>query len=66
MKRRDMLGLSDEEKIKVYEKIGHTTKGVKVREHKSGFPAVTVDYKTIHILTDCLSLEKWFAEKRRR
>ena len=57
----------DEEKEKVYEQI-HALylqcKSVKVKEHKSGFPAVTVDCEEIHILTDILSLEQWWAKKK--
>ena len=40
-------------------------KHVKVKEHKSGFPAVTVDCEDIHILTDILSLEQWWAKKKK-
>ena len=32
---------------------------VSIKEHKSGFPAVTVDCGDVHILTDILSLEEW-------
>jgi hypothetical protein len=57
----------DEEKEKVYEQI-HALylqgKSVKVKEHKSGFPAVTVDCEDIHILTDIISLEHWWAKKK--
>ena len=67
MKRKDMRLYSDNEKEKVYEQI-HARhlqgKSVKVKEHKSGFPAVTVDYEDIHILTDIISLEQWWAKKK--
>jgi len=33
---------------------------VSIKEHPSGFPAVTVDCGEIHILTDILSLEEWW------
>jgi hypothetical protein len=57
----------DDEKEKEYEQI-HALylqgKSVRVKEHKSGFPAVTVDCEEIHILTDILSLEQWWAKKK--
>ena len=37
---------------------------VSVKEHKSGFPAVTVDCGDVHILTDILSLEEWWEKKK--
>ncbi len=60
--RRDMRADTDESKIAVYEQI--TLKwlngsSIKIKEHKSGFPAVTVDCDDIHILTDCLSVEEY-------
>ena len=39
-------------------------KPVEVQEHESGFPAVTVDCEDIHILTDIISLEKWWSKKK--
>jgi len=51
----------DEEKEKVYDQINERylkAKPITVREHKSGFPAVTVDTEGIHIITDCISLEQ--------
>jgi hypothetical protein len=63
--RKDIMPYPNLEKEEVYEEIhkryksGHS---VSVKEHKSGFPAVTVDCEDIHILTDCLSLEAWWAE----
>jgi len=63
-----MLSL-DEEKEKVYDQIHtlyHQGKEVKLREHKSGFPAVTVDCEDIHILTDIISLEQWWAKHKQK
>jgi len=63
VKRRDIIELPDEEKAEIYEQIDQLyRKGseVKLREHRSGFPAITVDCEDIHILTDCLSLELWY------
>ena len=66
--RKDIMLDPDAEKEKVYEQV-HTLylqgKAVKVRQHKSGFPAVTVDAEDIHILTDILSLEQWWARKKK-
>jgi len=67
MRRKDMRLDPDEEKEKVYEQIhAHYLQGksVRVKEHKSGFPAVTVDCEDIHILTDIISLEQWWAKKK--
>lgn len=63
MKRQNLLGLADEGKYKIYDSIGREAKGVKVKEHKDGFPLLTVDWKGVHLLTDCLSLEEWFGKK---
>lgn len=63
MPREDIRHLSDEEKAKRYEEVDqlfHQGKKVAVRAHKSGFPAVTLDCESIHLLTDCLSLEDWW------
>ena len=57
----------DEEKEKTYEEISGLYlqgKTVKIREHKSGFPAVTVDCEDIHIITDIISLEQWWAKNK--
>lgn len=65
---KDIRLQSDEEKEKVYEQIEALYlqgKEVKVKEHKSGFPAITVDCGDIHILTDCISAELWRKKKRR-
>jgi len=68
MRHKDIMLDSDEEKGKVYEQINALFlqgKHVKVKEHKSGFPAVTVDCEDIHILTDSISLEQWWAKKKK-
>ncbi len=68
MRHKDILLDADEEKGKVYEQINNLFlqgKYVKVKEHKSGFPAVTVDCEDIHILTDIISLEQWCAKKKK-
>lgn len=68
-KYKDIFRLSDKEKEKQYEEI-HALylqgKRVSVKEHKSGFPAVTVDCEDIHILTDVLSLESWWAKRKKQ
>ena len=69
MKRKDIRTEPDEEKEKVYEQVHNLFlegKRVKVREHRSGFPAVTVDCEDIHILTDIISLEQWWDKKNKR
>ena len=69
MERKDIRLDADEEKEKVYDQINNLylqQKVIKVREHRSGFPAVTVDCEDIHILTDILSLERWWAKKKER
>ncbi len=69
MERKDIRLAPDEEKEKVYEEI-HALflqgKGIKMREHKSGFPAITVDCQDFHLLTDCLSLEAWQRKKKEK
>ena len=68
IKRKDIMLTPDDEKEKAYEQIDEFYKSgspVSVKEHRSGFPAVTVDCGEIHILTDCLSLEAWWAKRRR-
>ncbi len=67
MRRKDIMMESDEEKEKVYDQIHDLYlqgKAIKLREHGSGFPAVTVDCEDIHIITDCISLEQWWAKKK--
>jgi len=59
---------SGQEKDKIYLQIDNLFrqgKKVSVKDHNSGFPAVMVDCEDIHILTDVLSLEDWFATKKR-
>ena len=68
MDRKDIRLSPDEEKEKVYCQI-HTHwlggKEVTMKEHRSGFPAVTVDCEDIHILTDIISLEQWWGKKKK-
>ena len=69
MKRKDIRQDPDEEKGKVYDQINERylqAKPITVREHKSGFPAVSVDCEDIHIITDTISLERWWAKKKER
>jgi len=69
MKRKDIRQDPDEEKEKVYDQINERylqAKPITVREHKSGFPAVSVDCEGIHIITDIISLERWWAKKKER
>ncbi len=63
IKRLDIRNLPDQEKDQHYEQadaLYRQGKAVTVKEHRSGFPAVTVDCVDIHLLTDCLSLEAWW------
>ena len=65
--RIDIRAASDEEKYKYYEEVDalyKQGKKVKVREHKDGFPTVTVDCENIHLLTDILTLEEFHRKKR--
>ena len=67
MERKDIRLSPDEEKGKVYEEIHNLYlqgKSVRLKEHKSGFPAITVDCEDIHIITDIISLEQWWAKKK--
>ena len=67
MKREDIMLKPKEEKERVYLKIDTLFQlgiEVSIKEHKSGFPAVTVDCGDVHILTDILSLEEWWAKKK--
>ena len=67
MLRKDIMMSPGEEKEKVYDQIHalyHQGKEARIREHRSGFPAVTVDCEDIHILTDIISLEQWWAKKK--
>ena len=66
---KDMRLDPDAEKEKVYEQINGLFlqgKSVKVKEHKSGFPAITIDAEDIHVLTDILSLEQWWRQEALR
>jgi len=57
---KDIRSAPGEEKVKVYgqiDELHRAGKPVIIREHKSGFPAVTVECGEIFILTDCLSIE---------
>jgi len=67
VRRKDIMMSPDEEKEKVYEQINDLYlqgKAITVREHRSGFPAVSVDAGDIHIITDCISLEQWWTKKK--
>lgn len=66
MQHKDMRLLSDKKKYETYDKIGTKARGVKVEEHSSGFPAITVDYRDFHLLTDCLSVEEWWKERQNK
>ena len=69
MPRDDIRLKPNEVKEKVYCQIqAHylTGKAVSMKEHKSGFPSVTVDCEDIHILTDILSIEQWWAKLKQR
>lgn len=64
---RDLPVLVRSTKEEVYEqidKVFHSCATVSVKEHHSGFPAVTVDCGETHIITDCLSLEEWWAKRK--
>lgn len=66
--RKDIRAASAEEKQEVYKLIdGLVELGIpaSIKEHRSGFPAVTVDCGEIYILTDILSLEEWWAKKKK-
>jgi hypothetical protein len=66
--RKDIRLTSVEEKEETYKLIdGLVELGipVAVKEHRSGFPAITVDCGEVHILTDILSLEAWWAKKKK-
>jgi hypothetical protein len=68
VRRKDIRLSPDEEKEETYKLIdGLVELGipVSVKEHRSGFPAVTVDCGEVHILTDILSLEAWSAKKKK-
>jgi hypothetical protein len=67
-KYKDLMLAPRPEKEQTYEEIHKLYKSgipVSVKEHRSGFPAVTVDCGDLHILTDCLSLEEWWARVKK-
>lgn len=69
---KDIMTWTEEQKNQLYSRIDrlHYDEGVqvKVREHDSRFPAITLDVEApdahIHVITDCLSAEA-HAKKRR-
>ena len=66
--RRDIRMASAKEKEETYKLIDGLAGlaiPVSIQEHHSGFPAVTVDCGEVHILTDILSLESWWAKKKK-
>lgn len=68
VKRKDIRLSPDEEKEETYKLVdGLVELGipVSIKEHRSGFPAVTVDCGEVHILTDILSIEQWWAKKKK-
>lgn len=65
-KYKDIRLLPQEKKYEIYDKIGLGAKGVETEEHSSGFPAITIDYKDLHLLTDCLSLTEWWLERKKQ
>ena len=68
VKRRDIRLEPLQVKEQTYEEINKLYKSgtaVSIKEHPSGFPAVTVDCGEIHILTDILSLEAWRHKMRK-
>ena len=67
MRYKDIRIDSDEEKEKVYDQIHELLlqgESVQLRQHRTDFPAVTVDCGNIHILTDMRSLEAWWEKKK--
>lgn len=68
-KRKDIREAPDEEKYQIYQQIAELAQkgiSVTVKEHKSGFPAITVDCGDISILTDCISAEIWSAKQKEK
>ena len=62
VQREDIRLKSREEKERVYLKVDTLHQlgiEVSIKEHESGFPAVTVDCGDVHIITDILSIEEW-------
>lgn len=63
MKRENIMLSPTEDKETVYLRINTLWQmglPVTLQQHRSGFPAVTVDCGDEHILTDILSLEQWW------
>lgn len=69
MRRESIMLKPDEEKEKVYDQV-HALylegKPVALKQHRSGFPAVSVDCEDIHIITDIISLEQWWAKQKQK
>jgi len=67
IRRHDIRSETDEVKYKIYEEIHRRwNSGIKVsmNAHRSGFPAITIDCEEIAIITDVLSLERWWALRK--
>jgi len=67
MNRRDILRESDQVKFQIYETIHARWQAgatVRMEEHYSGFPAIRIDCEEISVLTDILSLERWWNLKQ--
>jgi hypothetical protein len=67
VKRKDIRLAPALLKEEIYQEIHNLYKSgipVSMKEHPSGFPAVIVDCGEIHILTDILSLEEWWASMK--
>ena len=67
--RKDIREAPDEEKHQIYGQIAELAQkaiSVTVKEHKSGFPAITVDCGDISILTDCISAEIWSVKQKEK
>ncbi len=65
-KYKDVMMWPDEQKDRLYARIHQLWKDgavVVTKEHKSGFPAITVDVEAenahIHVITDVISAERW-------
>jgi len=67
MNRQNVLLEPDQVKFQIYETIhakwlaGAT---VRMEEDYSGFPAIKIDCEEISVLTDVLSLERWWNSKK--
>ena len=65
-KYKNIEAWPDEQKDKLYARIERLWLDgipVKTKEHKSGFPAITIDVEAedahIHVITDVISAEGW-------